>query len=570
VYAGGRAYRPYADGVGAVFKPGAGETGGGTALFVRAAMAAAAHGHKLYRLAGPRGGAAGVRCRRAGRPMSITGLPARATLVAAFGIVYLFATRLGLEFQTESEKFAVFWPPNGLLLGVLLASRPGRWAGYLAAAAGVGLGMNLWHGNPWPVAVGFAAVNTAEPWAFARLWRRAYGPSRLDTGGVILRLLGWALAACAASAVPGAAVVVYGLGAPDYLRVWLTFWLSDALGILLVTPVVLTWAGAARPGFIPPTRRRVAEAAGVAAAIVGLVALSFVPAPAADVRVLVLRLAVIPVILWAALRFGPAATAAVVLVFSVGVVWNVGHNRGVFAAMTLPPGERLLVVQALICTVSLCALGLAGAITARAAAEAALRAGEERYRLVTETIEEVFWVASAATGRVEYASPAFERVWGRPVAALTAEPDPVRAFVHPDDRRPVLAALAEVTAGAGPAEVEHRIVRPDGETRWIHTRIFPVQGAAGEARAIGISGDVTARRAAEDGKAAVIADLQKALAEIKTLRGLIPICAWCKRVRDDAGFWQQVEVFIRDRTAAEVSHGICPVCYTAQEAEIAG
>jgi hypothetical protein len=55
-------------------------------------------------------------------------------------------------------------------------------------------------------------------------------------------------------------------------------------------------------------------------------------------------------------------------------------------------------------------------------------------------------------------------------------------------------------------------------------------------------------------------ELQQALAEIRTLRGIVPICAYCKKVRDDAGFWQQVESYVRDHTHAEFSHGICSAC----------
>ena len=58
----------------------------------------------------------------------------------------------------------------------------------------------------------------------------------------------------------------------------------------------------------------------------------------------------------------------------------------------------------------------------------------------------------------------------------------------------------------------------------------------------------------------LITDLSKALAEIKTLHGIIPICASCKKIRDDEGAWQQVESYIRDHSDAEFSHGICPDC----------
>ena len=58
----------------------------------------------------------------------------------------------------------------------------------------------------------------------------------------------------------------------------------------------------------------------------------------------------------------------------------------------------------------------------------------------------------------------------------------------------------------------------------------------------------------------LILQLQDALAKVKTLRGLIPICSSCKKIRDDKGYWNQIEVFIRDHSEADFSHGICPDC----------
>jgi hypothetical protein len=59
----------------------------------------------------------------------------------------------------------------------------------------------------------------------------------------------------------------------------------------------------------------------------------------------------------------------------------------------------------------------------------------------------------------------------------------------------------------------------------------------------------------------LIIELQEALANVKTLRGLMPICAWCKKVRDDKGYWKEVEEYVRDHTDADFSHGMCPQCY---------
>lgn len=69
-----------------------------------------------------------------------------------------------------------------------------------------------------------------------------------------------------------------------------------------------------------------------------------------------------------------------------------------------------------------------------------------------------------------------------------------------------------------------------------------------------------ALRAKEEEQRMLISELEKALAEIRTLKGLIPICSSCKKIRDDEGYWNQLEIYISDRTDAVFSHGICPDC----------
>lgn len=71
---------------------------------------------------------------------------------------------------------------------------------------------------------------------------------------------------------------------------------------------------------------------------------------------------------------------------------------------------------------------------------------------------------------------------------------------------------------------------------------------------------ITARKQIEDDREKLIIELQTALQEIKTLSGLLPICAWCKKIRDDRGYWKKVEIFIAEHTDAEFTHGICPEC----------
>jgi PAS domain S-box-containing protein len=84
--------------------------------------------------------------------------------------------------------------------------------------------------------------------------------------------------------------------------------------------------------------------------------------------------------------------------------------------------------------------------------------------------------------------------------------------------------------------------------------------AGGGATIVAFIQDVTVQRRSEEERERLIAELKKALAEVKTLSGLLPICAHCKMIRDDRGYWNRIETFIRDRSSAEFTHGICPEC----------
>ena len=85
---------------------------------------------------------------------------------------------------------------------------------------------------------------------------------------------------------------------------------------------------------------------------------------------------------------------------------------------------------------------------------------------------------------------------------------------------------------------------------------------------IGIFEDITERKLVEKDRERLIRELKEALSKIKTLSGLIPICASCRRVRDDKGYWSQIEAYIRDHSEADFSHGLCPDCAKNLYAEL--
>jgi len=101
----------------------------------------------------------------------------------------------------------------------------------------------------------------------------------------------------------------------------------------------------------------------------------------------------------------------------------------------------------------------------------------------------------------------------------------------------------------------------DGSFYWVDATIVPFLDVHGKpVQYVAIRTEITARKTAEEEREKLIKELQTALAEVKTLSGLLPICCKCKKVRDDNGYWSQIENYISSRSDALFSHGYCPDC----------
>ena len=133
-------------------------------------------------------------------------------------------------------------------------------------------------------------------------------------------------------------------------------------------------------------------------------------------------------------------------------------------------------------------------ISLRKQAESALRASEERFRQLAENIQEVFWITDPAKNQMLYVSPKYEQIWGRTCASLYADPDAWHKAIHPEDRsRVVQAATTRQTTGS--YDEEYRIVLPDGSSRWIRDRAYPVLNTHGILeRLVGVAEDITERK----------------------------------------------------------------------------
>ncbi|MGO8946015.1 MAG: PAS domain S-box protein [Syntrophobacteraceae bacterium] len=101
----------------------------------------------------------------------------------------------------------------------------------------------------------------------------------------------------------------------------------------------------------------------------------------------------------------------------------------------------------------------------------------------------------------------------------------------------------------------------DGHDIGVSLSISPIKDNAGNIIGVStIARDISERERVRKEREKLIAELQEALVKVKALKGLLPICAWCKKIRNDQGYWQQIEAYIRDHSEADFSHGICPEC----------
>ena len=136
--------------------------------------------------------------------------------------------------------------------------------------------------------------------------------------------------------------------------------------------------------------------------------------------------------------------------------------------------------------------------------------------------------------------------------------------IHPDDRDSVYADLNAHLTGKSPYyQNEHRLQCKDGSYKWILDRgkIISWTDDGKPLRVVGTHSDITERKETELENQRLLEELQEALNNVQILSGLLPICSSCKKIRDDDGYWNQIESYIEKHSKAQFSHALCEDCF---------
>ncbi len=406
---------------------------------------------------------------------------------------YLLAGEIGLAVPFTSGNISPLWPPAGIALAAMVILGYRIWP---AVALGAFI-VNFFTGIPHLAAVGIALGNTVGPlcgaWFLRQLPR--FQPSLTRLRDVLgMSILG-ALCGTAVSATVGAGVLfLTGVNAwSGFASAWLMWWLGDAMGVLIVTPLVLTFAGL----MSIRGERRLVEFACLLLGAAGSALVIFDPRLGL-MRADVFAFGVFPFVLWGAIRFGPPGAAIVSFLISAIAVWGTAHGFGPFIRGNARQNATLL--QSFLGVTSVSGMVLAAVIAERAqlireqSAREALERSEKSYRGIVETAYEGIWkvdanfITSFVNRRMaELLGYTVEEMLGRPVFDFLFEGDIAQKRSDLQRRR---RGVSE--------QLETQYRKKDGSVLWARVATSPIVGEDGGFEgALAMVSDITEQKRTE-------------------------------------------------------------------------
>jgi len=502
--------------------------------------------------------------------------------VVAFGVAW-FALAWATAGALSAGTAVALAPMAGVLVGVAVALPHRTALVHLGAAAAANVAFEVGvAGRPVVASVLAAGVVGAQALAVGLALRRV-GATRLEFRSLreLVRffLVGVLLAPFGAN-LAGVAILHAAGVAPGGFDGVVARWAADATGILVLAPLAVT-ALRRRTG-----RPRVAGRAGERWIALLLTAASagvgFGPLWARLPTVLQSPHWMLPPCLWVALRAGVRGARVATAVIAVIVVSGTAAGSGPFAAAAASDIERVRLVQVFLALTSVLTIGaaiLTGRLEGlargldgrgRALAGAVATISRQRAHLqdVLDTMVEAIVVCDVE-GHPDLHNRAAERLPAAWVASgcasaqgegdgiVVLRPDGTEPF--PPDELPVRRALRGLESDR--TRLRCRSIAGVSDEVLLETNARTLRGPDGAVRgAVVVWTDVTRVAAAETERVRLLADLQRTLSEVKVLRGILPICSYCQRIRDEGGGWTRLDQFVAERTQASFSHGVCPDC----------
>jgi PAS domain S-box-containing protein len=405
---------------------------------------------------------------------------------------------------------AIVFPPYAILTTVLLLTPVRRWWVYMVAAF-VGhvlttligaAGPPLWFAASTEMANQLRAL--AAVVALRAVLQDRFAFDNLERTGAFLVIAG--LLAPAVGAFAGALIVLHGRGAETFWTVWQAWLLSNTIVGITLLPLLLIAAERLRRGRNALVMRRVVEGSLLAVSVVAVSVLGLTTTTANLLKLPALY-APLTFLLWAAVRFGPAATCVSLLVVVTSAIVGVTSHWGPFATQPADDGVHTLYMFLIFTSVPCLLLSalvkereqvleaLNVDIVERKYAQRALEESEKRTALAATSVSLGFWSWDLRTNDIWLSEHGRQLLGLRSGAPCTG--DSLMSLVHVDDRQRVNEATQSAVDRRMACEGEYRIVRDGGKTRWISFKGRLEFSADIATQMIGVIIDVTERKEAE-------------------------------------------------------------------------
>jgi PAS domain S-box-containing protein len=423
--------------------------------------------------------------------------PQYAVVAIAVSVVYFAAAEFGLSLASVHTNVSPVWPPTGVAIAALLILGRAFWPAILLGAFGANL---LTHVSV-ATAAGIAVGNTLEALTAWYLLRRVQPAHKTFESivGVSQFVLFAVVLSPAVSATIGNLSLCLGGAArwSNFTSLWLTWWLGDGFGALVVAPFLISWTSPAK--LINRSRLLEGSLLLILLFIFSMAVFAgWVPGRKQDYPIEHLCL---PFLVWAALRFDQRLLCSTILLLTGVAVW--GTSRGYGPFIQVSPNESLLLLLLFVGATTLMALALHAATCERRRAEEeklALRAEmelqRERVADIVAHVPGVVWEAwgqpDAVTQRINFVSNYVEEMLGYSQDDWLSRPNFWLTIVHPEDRERAAAEAAEKFATRKGGISRFRWISKDGREVWVDAYSVVVCDEKGEAVGMrGVTMDVT-------------------------------------------------------------------------------
>src|SRR6266705_369978 len=415
-------------------------------------------------------------------------------VIGLLTLVYFIAGKLGLMLASLHASASPVWPPAGIALAALLLLGYRAWPAIFVGAFLV----NVTTAGNVATSLAVASGNTLEAVCGAWLVNRfAGGTTVFDRPQGVFK---FALAAVVSTIIsPAFGVTSLALAGfadwANYGAIWLTWWLGDTTGDLLIAPSIILWSIASKPRW---NRREAVEVGILLLLLFVLSEVVFGGWLTISARNYPIAFICGPIVIWMAFRFTQRETATGIFIFSAIAIWGTLHGFGPFVGET--ENQSLLALQSWTAVLTITAMALSAGMAERGRAEKALRDSEARMSLAANAANLGLWLWNIRDDKLWVTEK-----WRALFGFTESEPvnfDRVLQVVHPEDRermKQTVQDMLEDGGGGGEHESEYRITRPDGSTRWIAGYGGVELDERGKpAFARGVSRDITERKLAEE------------------------------------------------------------------------